>query len=86
MSEIKIKFEKAGEDVTKLKEKPDNKTLLKLYALYKQATIGDVKGEEPSGWDFVKKAKYDAWLELKGTPKKQAMEQYIELVEKLKNQ
>ncbi len=84
MSNLENKFKKALEDVTKLSEKPDNNTLLKLYALFKQATAGDVQGEEPSGWDFVKKAKYDAWAELKGTTKEQSMEKYIELVKTLK--
>jgi len=84
MSELLTKFKQAGDDVQKLTEKPDNKTLLKLYALYKQSVNGDVSGEEPSGWDFVKKTKYDAWAEYKGVSKDEAMGKYIELVESLK--
>lgn len=84
MSDLIKDFEKATMDVQKLHEKPDNKTLLNLYALFKQSTIGDVTGEEPSGWDFVKKAKFDAWTELKGISKEDAKKKNISLVESLK--
>jgi diazepam-binding inhibitor (GABA receptor modulating acyl-CoA-binding protein) len=57
--------------------------LLDLYALFKQATEGDVTGERPGGFDFKAIAKFDAWASRKGTDKEQAMQQYIELVEKL---
>ena len=69
MSDLKARFEKAGDEVQNLNERPDNNSLLKLYAYFKQAETGDVTGEAPSGWDFVKKAKYDAWEELKGMSK-----------------
>jgi diazepam-binding inhibitor (GABA receptor modulator, acyl-CoA-binding protein) len=68
-----------------LSEKPDNNTLLTLYSLYKQATEGDTSEEySGSGFDFVAKFKYEAWAKLKGTTKDAAMQQYIDLVTKLK--
>lgn len=69
-----------------LSQKPDNETLLKLYSLYKQATEGDVNGEAPSNpFDFVAKAKYNAWEQIKGTSKEDAMQEYVNLVNKLKD-
>jgi acyl-CoA-binding protein len=68
-----------------LSEKPDNDTLLKLYALYKQATEGDNKEEGPSNmFDFVAKFKHEAWAKLQGITKDDAMQQYIDLVKQLK--
>ncbi len=68
-----------------LSEKPDNDTLLKLYALYKQATEGDNKEEGPSNmFDFVAKFKHEAWVKLQGLSKETAMQQYIDLVKELK--
>ena len=58
--------------VKKLPEKPDNETLLKLYALYKQGSEGDVKGDKPGFFDFVGAAKYEAWEQLQGTGQEQA--------------
>lgn len=83
--ELKEQFEKAVTDSKSLSEKPANEVLLQLYSLYKQSTEGDVSGEAPSNpFDFVNKAKYDAWLSLKGKPSAEAMHQYVELVNKLK--
>jgi acyl-CoA-binding protein len=70
--------------VKELPEKPGNQDLLKLYALYKQATIGDVGGDRPGMMDFVGRAKYDAWAELSGTSKEDAEQAYVALVEELK--
>ncbi|HRF19624.1 MAG TPA: acyl-CoA-binding protein, partial [Chitinophagaceae bacterium] len=68
-----------------LPEKPSNETLLQLYALYKQSTEGDNNSEPPSNpFDFVGKAKYEAWAALKGKSLTEAMTEYIELVKKLK--
>lgn len=68
-----------------LTEKPDNETLLKLYSLYKQATEGDNTGTAPENmFDFVAKFKHEAWEKLKGLSKEDAMQQYIDLVNKLK--
>lgn len=68
-----------------LAEKPDNDTLLKLYALYKQATEGDNSAAGPTNaFDFVAKFKHEAWEKLKGMTKETAMEQYADLIEQLK--
>jgi diazepam-binding inhibitor (GABA receptor modulator, acyl-CoA-binding protein) len=83
MSDLKAKFEKAAADVQKLKQKPDNDTLLKLYALYKQGSVGEVTGKRPGFTDFKGRAKYDAWAKLQGTAQKKAMEDYISLVKKM---
>lgn len=83
MSDINTHFEKAAEDVKKLSDRPDNDTLLKLYALYKQASDGDVNGPKPGFFDFVGTAKYEAWAKLKGTRSDEAMQKYIDLVGRL---
>jgi len=78
-------FEQAVADSKNLAEKPSNETLLNLYSLYKQATEGDINTDAPSNpFDFVAKAKHHAWETLKGVTKENAMQQYIDLVEKLK--
>lgn len=83
--ELKELFEKAAAESKTLSEKPSNETLLQLYSLYKQSTEGDVNGEAPSNpFDFVNKAKYEAWSSLKGKAKDTAMQEYIDLVGKLK--
>lgn len=83
--ELKELFEKASKESKELPSKPDNDTLLKLYSLYKQGTEGDVNTDPPSNpFDFVNKAKYQAWSDLKGKTKEEAMREYISLVEKLK--
>ncbi|MBX3693165.1 acyl-CoA-binding protein [Dokdonella sp.] len=84
MSDLKKRFEKAAEDVKKLTDRPDNDTLLKLYALYKQGAEGDVSGPKPGFFDFVGTAKYEAWDKLKGTKPEEAMQKYIDLVAKLR--
>jgi acyl-CoA-binding protein len=83
MSDLNTRFEKASEDVKKLAERPDNDTLLKLYALYKQGSEGDVSGPKPGFFDFVGTAKYEAWAKLKGTKGEDAQQKYIDLVKKL---
>lgn len=67
-----------------LPERPDNMTLLKIYALYKQGSSGDAQGERPGFTDMVGRAKFDAWAALKGTSREDAMQQYIDLIEELK--
>lgn len=66
-----------------LPERPSNDILLKLYALYKQATDGDVTGERPGGFDFKGAAKFNAWESLKGKSKEDAAKEYVELVNSL---
>ncbi len=84
MADLKASFEKAVTDSKSLPEKPDNMTLLKIYALYKQASGGDVDGKRPGFTDMVGRAKWDAWNELKGKSDKDAMKDYVELIESLK--
>ncbi len=84
--ELKDLFENAKADSKNLPAKPDNETLLQLYALYKQGTAGDVNIEAPTNpFDFVGKAKHEAWAVVKGKTIEVAMEEYVALVEKLKN-
>ena len=80
MSDLKSRFEQATKDIQSL---PDNDTLLRLYALYKQGAEGDVSGLKPGFFDFVGTAKYEAWAKLKGTHSDEAMKKYIDLVKKL---
>ena len=84
MADLKALFEKAVADSKSLPEKPDNATLLQLYALYKQASSGDADGKRPGFTDMVGRAKWDAWNELKGKDAKAAMQAYADLVESLK--
>ena len=84
MADLKSRFEKAAEGVQELSERPDNDTLLEIYSLHKQANEGDVSGKRPGFTNFVGRAKYDAWAKLKGTSKKEAMQSYIDLVNRLK--
>ena len=84
MSNLKAQFEAAVADSKKLPERPGNDVLLKLYALYKQATEGDVSGKRPGFTDMVGRAKYDAWAAIKETSLEDAMQQYIDLVTSLK--
>jgi acyl-CoA-binding protein len=84
MTDLKAQFEAAAQQAQKFARKPDNNTLLQLYALYKQATAGDVTGKRPGLMDMVGQAKYDAWTKMKGKSKEAAMQAYIELVAKLK--
>lgn len=76
-------FEAATQRAQQLPAKPSNMVLLQLYALYKQATEGDVSGDRPGGFDFKAIAKYDAWNSLKGTAQDDARQQYVELVSEL---
>ena len=84
MSKHQAAFDRAVADSKKLPEKPDNMTLLKLYALYKQATEGDCEGQRPGFTDFVGRAKFDAWAALAGTDADSARQDYIDLIESLK--
>ncbi len=86
MTETDVRFQAATEAVKQLDQKPDNDTLLKLYALYKQGSEGDVSGDKPGFFDFVGLAKYEAWEKLEGTPRDQAQERYVDLVKALGGQ
>ena len=84
MASLKSQFEQAVKDSKALPDKPDNSTLLKIYALYKQASGGDVEGKRPGFTDMVGRAKWDAWNEVKGKDKTAAMQDYVDLIESLK--
>ncbi len=82
--ELQTQFEQAVADSKNISKRPTNEQLLKLYALYKQATEGDTTGTRPGMFDFKGQAKYDAWAKEAGTTQEQAKQQYIELVASLK--
>ncbi len=84
MEDLQSRFEAALAASKTLSERPDNATLLRLYALFKQASVGEVEGKRPGFSDLVGRAKYDAWAALKGTRRDAAMKQYIELVDTLR--
>ena len=85
MSDLNATFEAAVKSsTTSITERPDNATLLKLYALYKQATEGDNESKKPSFTDMVARAKWDAWTKLEGTTADEAKQQYIDLITSLK--
>jgi diazepam-binding inhibitor (GABA receptor modulating acyl-CoA-binding protein) len=81
---LQAQFEQAVADSKNLPERPDNATLLKIYALFKQASEGDATGERPGFTDMVGRFKWDAWDALKGTSKEDAMQQYVDLITELK--
>ena len=84
MSKLQAAFETAVAESKTLPERPDNQTLLRIYALYKQASEGDVSGRRPGFTDLVGRAKYDAWAKLQGTASDAAKQAYIDLIKQLK--
>lgn len=84
MSDLQAQFEEAVKNSTLLSERPDNVTLLKIYALYKQATEGDNEAKKPSFTDMVGRAKWDAWEKLKDMSSDEAKQQYIALINALR--
>ncbi|KUM04423.1 acyl-CoA-binding protein [Chromobacterium subtsugae] len=83
MSDLQTLFTQAQADVKTLSERPDNQTLLQLYALFKQATEGDATGERPGMMDFINRAKFDAWEKLKGQSADDAKQGYVDVVKRL---
>ncbi len=83
MADLKQRFEAAAKKVKKVSARPSNDDLLALYALYKQATVGDVQGDRPGFMDFAGGAKYDAWDKIQGMTADEAMAKYIAKVEAL---
>jgi diazepam-binding inhibitor (GABA receptor modulator, acyl-CoA-binding protein) len=81
---LQAEFDQALADSKNLPERPDNMTLLKIYALFKQASSGDADGKRPGFTDMIARAKWDAWDALKGTSKEDAMQQYVDLINELK--
>lgn len=84
--ELQQQFDSAVARSKELTQRPGNQELLDLYALFKQASEGDVSGDRPGGFDFKAIAKYDAWAERKGKSKEEAMKEYIALMDKLYTQ
>lgn len=85
MSDIETAFATARDEVEQLPERPGNQDLLRLYALFKQATVGDATGDRPGMMDFVNRAKYDAWAAVAGTAREDAMRMYVDVVAELKS-
>lgn len=83
MSDLKAAFDKAMLDSKNLSERPDNATLLKIYALYKQGSVGDNTEKKPGFSEMVARAKWDAWNNLKGTSQDDAMQKYVDLIASL---
>ncbi|XP_028249594.1 acyl-CoA-binding protein-like [Parambassis ranga] len=84
MADVQAKFDAAAAEVKQLKAKPTDEEMLQVYSLFKQATVGDVNTARPGMLDFTGKAKWDAWEKEKGKSKEDAMNEYIALVDKLK--
>jgi acyl-CoA-binding protein len=85
MSDLQKQFDDAVAASKQLPQRPDNNALLKLYALYKQGTSGDAGGARPGVGDLIGRAKYDAWSRIAGTSQEQAMQQYVDLIDSLKD-
>jgi diazepam-binding inhibitor (GABA receptor modulating acyl-CoA-binding protein) len=86
MSDLHAQFERAAREVMELPKRPDDKTLLRLYGLYKQATSGNILGKRPGFTDVKGRAKYDAWSRLRGKSEQWAMGEYVKLVEELQKE
>ncbi|XP_059199575.1 acyl-CoA-binding protein-like [Centropristis striata] len=84
MADLQAKFDTAAAEVKQLKTKPTDEEMLQIYSLFKQATVGDVNTARPGMFDFTGKAKWDAWEKQKGKGKEDAMNEYVNLVEQLK--
>ena len=86
MSDLKTQFDEAVNYIQNAEGdfQPSNEMKLEFYALYKQATAGDVSGKRPGMMDFVNRAKYDAWAELKGMSSDEAMQKYVDKLNELK--
>lgn len=83
MTQTTTAFDQATQDIQTLAERPDNDTLLQLYALYKQGSEGDIQGNKPGFFDFVGTAKYESWERLRGMPLETAQKNYVTLVKQL---
>ena len=84
MSDLKARFDEAVANSKTLSERPDNLTLLKIYAFYKQATEGDNEEPKPGFTDIVARAKWDAWKKQEGSSQDEAMQQYVDLITELR--
>lgn len=90
MSDLETRFRDAVEQVRNAPSdgpyKPSNEDKLRMYALYRQATDGDVQGKRPGMLNVIERAKFDAWAAMKGTPREEAMQRYIDAVETVRAQ
>lgn len=84
MDDLRQRFEQAAKDIKSLPSPPDNETLLRLYALYKQGALGDVSTPKPGAYDFIGTAKHEAWERLRGMSRDDAMRKYVDLVARLR--
>jgi diazepam-binding inhibitor (GABA receptor modulator, acyl-CoA-binding protein) len=84
--DLQQQFENAVTRSKSFTKRPGNEELLQLYGLFKQATEGDAPGDRPGGFDFKAIAKHDAWADVKGKTKEQAMQEYVSLVDRLHQQ
>jgi len=85
MSDLKKTFEESLNFVKTTEGSPSNELKLEMYALFKQATEGDVSGKRPGMLDMINRAKFDAWNKIKGTDSEAAMQMYIDKVEEFKS-
>ncbi|MDO5102314.1 MAG: acyl-CoA-binding protein [Lautropia sp.] len=85
MSSLEDAFRKAQQDIVDLPVAPGRISQLRLYALLKQATVGDVSGRRPGFSDFEGRSRWDAWQALAGTGQEEAMREYIRVVDQLKS-
>ena len=83
MSSLEDEFRNAADKSKNLKNRPDDETILEIYSYYKQATEGDVTGEKPGAFNFVARAKYDAWAARNGMSREVAMKAYVKLINNL---
>ena len=83
---LQEEFQSAASRSKDFTKRPSNEELLDIYSLFKQATEGDVTGDRPTGFDFKGIAKYDAWAAKKGTSKEKAMQEYVDLVNRLEQE
>lgn len=80
--ELDSRFKTSTESVKTLPS-CTNENKLRLYARFKQATVGPSNGSRPSAFDPVGRAKYDAWAELKDMNKDEAKAEYCDLADSL---
>lgn len=73
-------FEQAAGDIKTHGKNLSNENMLKLYGLYKQATVGDINIAQPGMFDMKGKAKWNAWNQEKGKTTEVAKREYVQEV------
>lgn len=66
MADLDQQFEEAANAIKLLKTRPTDQELLEVYALFKQATVGDNTQSKPGMFQLKEKAKHEFWLKQKG--------------------